>query len=129
MCPRGRISPAWTHFPCADAWARLCGHKTASVRTQTCPRGRAHASARTPLRGGAGGGRFQPLMGHIKAWGWGHIKAWGWGHIKEEMPSFPSPLQIARHGLTFPTLACLAFGWWRWVRLISLPPLYRLARK
>jgi hypothetical protein len=46
-----------------------------------------------------------------------------------EIPSFPSPLQIARHGPTIPTLACLAFGWWRWVRLILLPPYYRLARK
>jgi hypothetical protein len=83
------------------------GRMGVSARTGLCP----HRRICGPPPCG-----FQPLMGHIKAWGWGHIKG--------EMPSFPSPLQIVRHGLTFPTLACLAFGWWRWVRLISLPPLY-----
>jgi hypothetical protein len=92
--------------------AREC--MAAFARTHLCPRGRSS----TP-RG------FQPLMWHK-----GVTSRHGAGLTSRgKIPSFPSPLQIARHGPTFPTLACLAFGWWRWVRLISLPPFYRLARK
>jgi hypothetical protein len=88
----------------------------ASTWTRPSPHGRMAASART---------HFHPLMWHE-----GVTSRHGAGITSRgQNPSFPPPLQIARYGPTFPTLACLAFGWWWWVPLISLPPYYRLVRK
>jgi hypothetical protein len=61
----------------SDARPRPRGRKPVHADVALRPGGRAHASGWTHLH--PGGRSFlprgnQPLMGHIKAWGWGHIK-------------------------------------------------------
>ena len=113
-----RVLDSHLQYKPTSAQTRSCIREDETAFTRIQPYVRADARPRPRVWPAHG---YHALMDHIKAW---HGLHQGGGGLL-----FPPPLQIACHGHAFLILVCLAIGWWRWVRLISLPPYYRLATR